>query len=110
MKYLTWRELRDKLIEIKEDQILDEPALFAYLDNYSTETLFPIQLIQDTWHPNDKPSCVVYNEVTEQFDRQSDIGEEDIIPLRQLPPNALLLAYSEMDEDLEETKDWLQIA
>ncbi len=107
MDYLTWRELREKLNKVDDDKVLDEPALFAHLDNYGSETLVPIQLIKDTWHPDDQPRNVTYDESNEQFSRLNDLDDDKIVPIRKLPPGALLLAYSEMDEDLEETKSWL---
>lgn len=109
MEYLTWRKLRDELNKVRDDKVLDEPALFAHMDNYGSETLMPMQLIQDTWHPDDTPRTVVYNDSQEEFSRTHDLEDDDIIPVRKLPHGALLLAYGGIDEDLEETCDWLKM-
>lgn len=107
-EYLTWRQLRTKLNQVSDDRALDEPALFAHLDAYGDETLAPVKLIFDTWHPTDEPNSLRYNkEADEYLRREFPAEDEDTRVLRQFPPNALLLYFSEMDEDHDERNAWL---
>lgn len=105
MEYLTWRQLRGKLNEETNDRVLDEPALFARTDEYGYETVVPMQLIRDTWHPHDSPNSVRYDEGSGEYERLG--GNEDNRVLRELPAGALLLHYSDMEEDVEPRTQWL---
>jgi len=108
MNYLTWRELREKLNSETSDAVLDEPAMFSLVNEYGDEQLFPMEIIRDTWHPDDQPRTLCYNSFEDEYQRLADHEDaSDYEPLRRLPPNALLLAFSEMEEDLGERTAWL---
>jgi hypothetical protein len=109
MEYLTWRQLRDRLNETTTDLLLDEPALFTLLDTYGNETAYPVQLLQDTWHPADTPSTLHYNEADAEYSRfvPDEYNRDGETPLRVLPHGALLLHYSDMDEDGDEQLAYL---
>lgn len=111
--YLTYRQLRDKLNEVTEDQILDEPVLFTTLDGYGNISAYPVELLTESRHPEDTTFalCVtdeesldmelVYNLAPEDYDDQG------LRLLRQLPPGGLKLHFDETNEYMDECIEWL---
>lgn len=106
MNYLTWRQLRARLEKEVDDRVLDEPVLFGLMDAYGTMCAYPVEVLTEFPQPNSQ-RILVAEEDSEDYELVHDMECDDRPQLRQLPPNGLLLHFSDMEEDAEERTKWL---
>jgi hypothetical protein len=109
--YLTWEQLKDALNGVTDPCLLAEPVLFTYLNNYGDTTAYPVQLLPEGTHPEERTHTLCVTE-SEEWEMTYNLDPEDLADfglraLRSLPLGGLKLGYSDMDEDAEDCTAWL---